>query len=675
MKRFWIKIISVIMLAMLAVSMCFSTVSVSASADDVELVGIEGTTIAQDLADVNELLYPKNVNGTHQLIRFQEYLFSRDETVSKGYGLYFYIYNPTEYTLREDDVYHSANMAVAYDANGEPTEYENVKLTYVDRTNNCRFYKFKLTEPARFLTLACAYADAHNGERRYDIAGIQLYYNATDKLEDEGVTSTYYFSGFAKGCSEATSEKSTLSARVEKLEVITTAVQHTNYRTGDYIDYVCDEVNTVYFSVPETYFVDYGGLQKIKAEWYEYKTKPIFVTSDSSAYNDLYPYVNVDIGDFDKNLKWRVLWSTTEPTGLVNAWIIGNSYNGWAADFTDIQLFGGRLSCLDWLFLREDVETHEDYRLSEKELQIYMENYTSRFSSQNLLNGYAESLFAERIDEERVELLDDPEEGRGYVVQEIDADKTEDLLVKVDKNWWSMLWTGVDYETAEYTPILTFSQTDLKTLEGMTDETFCETYFVRDPVALDADDEVQTVREYCIAELKAGNRPVLFRFAKTEYYASTARFDYIAKFGQSGSGVSDADGYVAQETMFLNFDMISLGFRNDNGVEKVIACVQTPFDIINGLEAPAALDPEADKQASQITALIALVLVVVVCAVVMILLYVYARPVFDEIWKIAGVLIKGLWNGLVFIVSLPFRCIFLIKDGVTDLNKGKKKKK
>ena len=113
----------------------------------------------------------------------------------------------------------------------------------------------------------------------------------------------------------------------------------------------------------------------------------------------------------------------------------------------------------------------------------------------------------------------------------------------------------------------------------MTAVTFASTYKVNP-------DEAASILEYCLATLENGARPVLFRFAVTDYYASTAYFDW-----EHNPFFTNADGYVAQETVFLDFDIISLTFRAESGVETVIACVADPMDIINGLTPPTDLDP------------------------------------------------------------------------------------
>lgn len=79
--------------------------------------------------------------------------------------------------------------------------------------------------------------------------------------------------------------------------------------------------------------------------------------------------------------------------------------------------------------------------------------------------------------------------------------------------------------------------------------------------------------------LNNGQKPVLFRFAVTDYYASTAYFD-----SHSNIFFTNADGYVAQETLFFNFDIISLTFRDEAGKDTVLGVVTDPLDIIPDIE-------------------------------------------------------------------------------------------
>ena len=54
--------------------------------------------------------------------------------------------------------------------------------------------------------------------------------------------------------------------------------------------------------------------------------------------------------------------------------------------------------------------------------------------------------------------------------------------------------------------------------------------------------------------------------------------------------MSVQDGYVAQMTTFHDFDVISLTFRSEKGVDTVIAVCSDPIDIINGVTPPSDLN-------------------------------------------------------------------------------------
>ena len=301
-KTFLKKSISFVLGAMAAIGGMFPSIATTlyAGAEETETTvkTFDTTDINEDLSDIDSSLYLPNPAGDVEVLRFVEYCYSETAFFAQYYGLYLYIYNPAQAALDIEGNTSKVNMAVEYDGNGEPTKYANVALEYCDHMDNNRFYKFKLSNSAEYLPIAKAYATEHDGERRYDIAGIELQQADGGILSDEikqandrKHAKTYYYSGYSKGCGEDLTSESTLTCRYDDLETIGLSIKHTNYRTGDYQNYVCDELNTVYFSVPDEYFDDYGGLQEISAEWYEYKTNPIYVTSDSEAYAALEEYI------------------------------------------------------------------------------------------------------------------------------------------------------------------------------------------------------------------------------------------------------------------------------------------------------------------------------------------------------------------------------------------------
>lgn len=180
-----------------------------------ELTEYDKTAIEDDLAEMDLTGYPKDESGEVQLVNelgFVEYAFSYDASLSeKYYGVYFYVYNPTESPISTRAGANVVNMAIAYDSEGNPSEYANLSLTVLDCTENNRFYKLRLTNGAGAYERAKAYAQIHGGERRYDVAGIQLWTAGAKNATDYYVGKTFTCTGFSQGCGGDTSAESTLS--------------------------------------------------------------------------------------------------------------------------------------------------------------------------------------------------------------------------------------------------------------------------------------------------------------------------------------------------------------------------------------------------------------------------------------------------------------------------------
>lgn len=612
MKKATLKILSLLGAIFCTLFSLFSNMSVIVRADDEEkIVDYKETDIMEDLSDVSTALYPYNPLGEVQVIRFQEYCYSEKGFYEMYYGLFVYIYNPTEVPIRTERNFNKLNMATEYDEDGQPTEYNNVRLTYCDNVSN-RLYKFYVADPIPFLNRAKAYAKENGGKRRYDIAGVQLTHTdgtfTESQTKDRAYGYTYYFTGYAATCDvNNPSAESTLKCSTEKLETVKLDVHQTNYRTGDYKDFVCDELNTVIFSVPDELFDTYGNLQKIKAEWYEYKTKPVFVTSDSDGYDYLYKYIGQNVEgkeDFD----WTVFWHDT------GSGIYRRQYP-WKTS-SDIYV---NYPEMHWLFEREGATSAESHNVSKTEMLEYALDYSNDIAgdAEKIVGAYGEysvKLFENSIDADRLSLVQEHNKNatNGYVCQEIDAKDEGSLTVQKDQSKWDEFWFGVKYEEKGYDPIIVLD--DLESLSAMTDESFADTYLVKadEKIKIEETDEELSLLEYCKEEIKNNGKVVLFRFALTDYYASTAKFEYLDNFFGS-----DNDGYVAQETVFLNFDIISLTFRGTEGADVVIPCVADPIDIINGVEAPPDLNTEEDKWALLVRLIVGALIIVTIIIVLL----------------------------------------------------------
>ena len=161
--------------AVLAVFCLFTTtassfLSARAESRAAELDGLlDKTSIVSDLAEL-DLSGISALDG-FQLVYFAEVGY-RDAN-SADYGIYFYVYNPEETAFNTEANNNTVNMAVSFNAEGEPDGYANLSLTFIARTDDHRYYKFRLTDSERMYEYAKSYSQ-QRGSRRYDVAGIQL---------------------------------------------------------------------------------------------------------------------------------------------------------------------------------------------------------------------------------------------------------------------------------------------------------------------------------------------------------------------------------------------------------------------------------------------------------------------------------------------------------------------
>lgn len=78
---------------------------------------------------------------------------------------------------------------------------------------------------------------------------------------------------------------------------------------------------------------------------------------------------------------------------------------------------------------------------------------------------------------------------------------------------------------------------------------------------------------------------VLFRFATSDYYAEEADLIDYSQSSFGNARIRQGEAYIAQESVFLNFDVIQLTF-NDSGDMTIIPVVANPIDIIDPITPP-----------------------------------------------------------------------------------------
>jgi hypothetical protein len=325
--------------------------------------------------------YPYDSDGTDRklsVLNFTEYCFSYYANAQSNYGLYVYLYNPQAFSFSRT-LPHVIELAVTYGFDGLPATYEKFELRFLSVSSGAYaglFYKFRIidrpseTDGRTILQRVVASVKGQNlsgialGDcaRRYDISGLELRYDDAfvngenrNKLVDHAIGGIYSFNGFASGYGPDSGAGSTLDGDNLDIETISLDVKSTYWRTdnpsrGEYAE---DQLTSVYFSVPDYYIDTYGDLYGIRAEWYEYKTTPIVVSS-SGALNGYIPdrlgLSTVEDRSADaRHLYYNYIQGGSEVSYWGWSWNPYNIYNGAAGAGHDY------LDKLYWFFYDDDL--------------------------------------------------------------------------------------------------------------------------------------------------------------------------------------------------------------------------------------------------------------------------------------------------------------------------------
>ena len=564
---------------------------------------------AADGQPFNFSAYPRNPFGTPQVITFAEYCYSQYENGNGNYALYIYVYNPalTEFSLisQRNKIEISSDFFYAGEEGqiGSVKDYTKFPLKFCNASTGeyeNRFLKFRIVDDAGVLLKAEREREEATGSRYYHIAGMELFEigGSSTNAHDYWVNQYYQFSGYAEGYGD--SEKFPLQCDATgSAEAVRLDVQHTFYRTetsGKGAHYQ-NQLDTVYFAVPKRLFDTYGKLQRIKAEWWEYKTREFIVTSNKDAADAVSPYLGKLPDDGGSYYGLDYAFGINVTTGNLTP----TADWGWN---TKLHFTDDVCDLLTLLFLVDNIEEYDPYEadndgnVSGNDLYDKMLAYDKSY-----LNGalpikdgsLSADLFESDIDEYR---KTDSEQGKiqqGYSYYDFDADTDLQKLVSWPdgdpsfwENWknygfWDTLFGDIPKETGKtFSPIQVLEEDVLKGTDKEVSERLA--VHVKDiEVIKQAYEDATTVDpldpddEECYL--------VLFRFATSDYYSSPVTIiNYDATL--NSKRYIDGQAYMAWESVFFDFDVIDLTFNKD-GVYTVIPVVSDPIDIVNDLTSPA----------------------------------------------------------------------------------------
>lgn len=611
---------------------------------------LKGSTIGGVPFDLDDWQF--NDRGKMQIISFVEYAYSFYEEKQDDYGLYIYVYNPQGLAINTSS--EQNKIQFTYGSNSAPIKPQLEFLNYSTEAGyEGLFFKFKIAlSPSQKTAIL---NNVQQNARVYTVTGFEV--SVGGSVTEYTVGSTYTYSGYSEGYGSALATSDTLSCVTDEFDrYIELEVTHTVFRPkGDFYNGDQSQLNSCFFRVPDEYFEDYGELYKIACEWYEYVTKPALITENWYIYQKLSALYGAPMNDIVGNMAYLFTvqgntdssWFSKHGEGL--GWtsnIAMQEEYKWSAGFLEpvrvLLPSDIRFDSFSSVFYTGGKD-YSAYGVSAEEVEKQFLINSEKLGGKRICDNFSEALFEDYVDEGHI---------RGYNGGvEVSADDDRDIFwtETIKSSFWQQVFGGYDINTIydSVKAIVTVSENDL---QGTDEEIAARLYIAVSDVS-----KLKT--EFAKAKV-LGEQVVLFRYGTSTYFSAPCTqayhsqsadepdFELVKKAFEQASN-AEYSAYVAQTTVYLNFDIISLTFREDN-VETVIPVVMSPSNAFGGISPPNEEDYHTDEGGcGRVSGVILLVILIVLAVVIL-------GPVLGPIIApVLGAIVKGV----VWVVTAPFKLI------------------
>ena len=500
-----------------------------------------GEMILEEVSQLVDLnAYPANDKDTGI------YLVSLIET---GYGangfedgnaLYLYLYNPSQKKISVSDL-NKITMAYEWDDAGEkPTKFRKYGVDLEGYTADMRFVRCKVKTPAKDL------AKTKGGVRKYGVSEIELYEHGNFNATACEVGYTFEFSGYGED----------LKCNRKSFLTIELKVGHTSYLTS-----ANDQISSIYFSVPKDIEKEYGKLYDITYEYYKYRTLPMLITTVPECLEVVTPL----LGKISTPNDWPV---SIYNTSIGSDDVVNINYLYGDVDESNWfdETFGKWKSSTNGYFselriaLKANTLESGEEAVSSDRLEKYFEDYTkdhplNSMSSGKLVCGFHPNLF------------ENPFGGDHYVLEY----KTRDDLFSASEyvdvtKWWEKLFGFSKIEENVY---------DIKYIEPLSgvdlrDAEFCDDYYF-------GKEDLAKLQDFSAIAEDNDENVYLLRFATSDYSYTDVSISYKKDEDQRGWNI--ASGALVVEDVYLQFDVIQLGFSDDGEDITTFGVVMSPINI------------------------------------------------------------------------------------------------
>ncbi len=580
---------------------------------------LKGSTIAGNTFDPAD--YPHAERDKPRILSLVEFCYSLYTDNQDDYGLYVYLYNPQDLVFDTETLRNQIQLRCG---RGTYEKYNLVFLNYSKQAGyEGRFWKFKinLSETQKYNILK----DLDQNGRVYEISGITL--SVKKEASEFASGQKYTYSGYVKGYGSELAENDTLTCGVDNFDqYLELDVKQTCYRPiGDYYNGKQAQLNSCYFRVPEKYFTSYGELSEIECEWWEYVTKPILVTETDYLYQKLYNLHGSSVKNFDPSMRFLIMAcvfadvdSWINRRGYLGAYASNqeswkDSYSNWhglvQVHFEDAGEFfndpNTKIDNFAAVFYANG--SYTDRYVTSKELTDQLLENSNYLGEHDITERYSSKLFTDTVAKGHI---------RGRNSKTIHREDKQTLFWnKTTKNVWQTIFGGYNLET-KYDSVNAIVEVGADDLKGSNKEIAARLYV--------NEGEVDSIKEE-FAKCK-DERLVLFRYGVSEYTSYHCNDSYFAASTNNVDnelvddtlckmGDKKFTSYIAQETVYLDFDIISLWFTADDGAKTEIPVVMSPQDVISGLDPPLEMNFHNSK-AKLIIALIVMILIIVIILIV-----------------------------------------------------------
>ncbi len=549
-----------------------------------------------------------------KIISLYEYGFSNFSTEQaryQDYSLFLYIYNPTNSELRWTDERNMITMSV-----GNSSDYCKYSLEFCSAAGDSQghdllYLKYRVDISPEDLRALIG----PDQDRVYTVSELEIVLDAgAANATAYKVGGCYKYAGYMGGYGVATTDLSSVVTDQLTLDLqCHDVVFRSDKHAAD--DGIKNQLNSVYFEIPDEILLEYGGLVGAKFGYYQYDSGSLLGVSTQRGYDILKPYEGVTLeGNYSyedlPHLYAGVEGHTSSNIlgGLQYYWV----YNMLMNDAWNIHSSFRYEDTLSYVFQYDSTTGHD---------QIIDSGVRDQFNAWWALyrSGKEDPFFSK---------LKLPT----YTVRDLDNRRDEDVyqIESFDGNWFQQFF-GMQsgYTQDQVAPIVAVEADDLSDLEGklMVDEHF--------------KDELSEAFNSAFSR----NRTLhLLRFASSDYFSLETKCT-----SGPGSPNSDFEGFVAQEKLYMDFDIISLTFCKD-GKDTIIPVAATPINGVADVETPSATfwDNFGDGWLGTLKKVLFIVLIVLATIALIAFLPVII-PLLSAVFKLIVWVFKTIWRFFAFV--------------------------